>query len=88
MKAQRCPWSFIYLAIFDRIKDNSIPATAFRAISAPLKPGEREENETQKGLRVADRGFLNTAVIQSTITYIDGDAGGSSAHLVMLSYTC
>ena len=45
-------------------------------MKAPLVPGEREENETNKGLRVADRGFLNTAVMRSEITYIDGDAGG------------
>ncbi|KAF7973509.1 hypothetical protein HWV62_15022 [Athelia sp. TMB] len=57
------------------IKDNSIQATAFKAITAPRAVGEREENETYKGLRVADKGFLNTAVIQSQITYIDGDAG-------------
>ncbi|KAF9451865.1 peroxysomal citrate synthase [Macrolepiota fuliginosa MF-IS2] len=57
------------------ITDNSIPATAFKAIKAPRVPGEREENETEKGLRVADRGFLNTAVMRSEITYIDGDAG-------------
>ncbi|KZP25196.1 peroxysomal citrate synthase [Athelia psychrophila] len=57
------------------ITDNSIPATAFKALSAPTAVGEREENETPKGLRVADRGFLNTAVIQSQITYIDGEAG-------------
>lgn len=48
-------------------------------MTAPRKPGEREENETQKGLRVQDKGFLNTAVIRSEITYIDGDAGGASA---------
>ncbi|KAI0058161.1 peroxysomal citrate synthase [Artomyces pyxidatus] len=58
------------------IVDNTISATAFKAIAAPRKPGEREENETEKGLRVADKGFLNTAVIQSQITYIDGEAGG------------
>ncbi|OBZ72531.1 Citrate synthase [Grifola frondosa] len=57
------------------IVDNAIPATAFKAMSAPRKPGEREENETEKGLRVQDKGFLNTAVIRSEITYIDGDAG-------------
>ncbi|KAI9512062.1 peroxysomal citrate synthase [Russula earlei] len=57
------------------IKDNAVSATAFKAISAPLRPGERAENETPKGLRVSDRGFLNTAVIQSEITYIDGEAG-------------
>lgn len=39
-------------------------------------PGEREENETAKGLRVADKGFLNTAAMRSEITYVDGDAGG------------
>ncbi|KAG5651938.1 hypothetical protein H0H81_006880 [Sphagnurus paluster] len=49
--------------------------TAFKAMSAPRAPGEREENETEKGLRVADKGFLNTAVMRSTITYIDGEAG-------------
>ncbi|KIY67275.1 peroxysomal citrate synthase [Cylindrobasidium torrendii FP15055 ss-10] len=57
------------------IEDNSIPATAFKAIKAPRAFNEREENETEKGLRVLDKGFLNTAVIRSTITYIDGDAG-------------
>lgn len=57
------------------IEDNSIPATAFKAIKAPRLPGEREENETEKGLRVSDRGFLNTAVIRSEITHIDGEAG-------------
>ncbi|KDQ19354.1 hypothetical protein BOTBODRAFT_62767 [Botryobasidium botryosum FD-172 SS1] len=57
------------------ITDNTIPATAFKAIKAPRREGEREENETERGLRVSDRGFLNTAVIQSEITYIDGDNG-------------
>lgn len=57
------------------IEDNSISATAFKAIKAPRVLDEREENETEKGLRVADRGFLNTAVIRSEITHIDGEAG-------------
>ncbi|KAL1949524.1 hypothetical protein VTO73DRAFT_8405 [Trametes versicolor] len=57
------------------IADNAIPATAFKSMAAPKKAGEREENETEKGLRVQDKGFLNTAVINSEITYIDGDAG-------------
>lgn len=48
-------------------------------------PGEREENETEKGLRVADKGFLNTAVIRSEITYIDGEAGGEFLILQILS---
>src|SRR6266403_562228 len=58
-----------------RIKDNTVSAAAFTAIAAPLRPGERAENETPKGLRVSDKGFLNTAVIQSQITYINGEAG-------------
>jgi len=57
------------------IQDNAVPATAFKDIKAPAKPGERAENETEKGLRVQDKGFLNTAVLQSQITYIDGEAG-------------
>ncbi|KAF7374819.1 Citrate synthase [Mycena sanguinolenta] len=57
------------------IVDNSIAATDFKAIKAPRSPGDRDENETEKGLRVADKGFLNTAVLRSEITYIDGDAG-------------
>ncbi|QRW18118.1 citrate synthase [Rhizoctonia solani] len=57
------------------ITDNTISATAFKAIKAPARPGERPENETERGLRVSDKGFLNTAVIQSEITYIDGDNG-------------
>ncbi|KAF8643266.1 hypothetical protein AX16_009150 [Volvariella volvacea WC 439] len=58
-----------------QIEDNSVQATAFKAIKAAKAPGEREENETEKGLRIADKGFLNTAVLRSEITYIDGDAG-------------
>ncbi|KAJ7227284.1 peroxysomal citrate synthase [Mycena pura] len=57
------------------IVDNSIAAVDFKAIQAPRAPGERQENETEKGLRVSDKGFLNTAVLRSEITYIDGDAG-------------
>jgi len=52
-----------------------VSATAFKSIAAPKRPGEPDENETTKGLRVSDKGFLNTAVIQSEITYIDGEAG-------------
>ncbi|KAL5525964.1 hypothetical protein ACEPAG_7302 [Sanghuangporus baumii] len=57
------------------ITNNTVPATSFKQIAAPRKPGEREENETERGLRVADKGFLNTAVITSEITYIDGEKG-------------
>ena len=45
-------------------------------MKALAAPDEREENETERGLRVADKGFLNTAVMRSEITYIDGEAGG------------
>lgn len=38
-----------------RITDNSIPATAFRDIKAQKAPGERDENETERGLRVSDK---------------------------------
>ncbi|KAM6504462.1 peroxysomal citrate synthase [Amanita muscaria] len=57
------------------IRDNSIQATAFKDIKASLAPNERPENETDKGLRLADKGYLNTAVIRSEITYINGEAG-------------
>ncbi|KAF8920417.1 peroxysomal citrate synthase [Mucidula mucida] len=57
------------------IVNNSVSATDFKAITAPPASGDREEDETEKGLRVADKGFLNTAVMRSQITYIDGDAG-------------
>ncbi|OAX37292.1 hypothetical protein K503DRAFT_771644 [Rhizopogon vinicolor AM-OR11-026] len=57
------------------ITHNSIPATFFKGIRAPAGPNDRPEDETERGLRVADKGFLNTAVIESSITYIDGDNG-------------
>jgi citrate synthase len=57
------------------IKDNSIQATAFKNIKAPVGPNERPENESDKGLRIADKGYLNTAVMRSEITYINGEAG-------------
>ena len=66
--------SMIYFYL--SISNNTIPATSFKQIAAPRKQGEREENETERGLRIADKGFLNTAVITSEITYIDGEAGG------------
>jgi hypothetical protein len=58
-----------------RIANNTVPATAFKAIRAPLRAGEREEDAPEKGLRVADKGFMNTSVIASAITFIDGEAG-------------
>ncbi|KAH7101887.1 peroxysomal citrate synthase [Auriculariales sp. MPI-PUGE-AT-0066] len=57
------------------IENNTVQAIAFKKIVAPRKAGEREENETERGLRISDRGFLNTAVIESRITYIDGENG-------------
>jgi len=71
-----------------RIVDNSIQATAFKGMVAPRAAGEREENETERGLRVADKGFLNTAVLRSTITFIDGEAGGASFRVSMASDCC
>ena len=64
------------------IADNSVPATAFKAIAASRKENEREENETEKGLRISDKGYLNTAVLRSEITFIDGDAGGVLRHCI------
>ncbi|KIK36684.1 hypothetical protein CY34DRAFT_16232 [Suillus luteus UH-Slu-Lm8-n1] len=57
------------------ITNNSIPANFFKGIRAAAGPNDRPEDETERGLRVANRGFLNTAVIESHITYIDGDNG-------------
>ncbi|KAH7884442.1 citrate synthase-like protein [Phlebopus sp. FC_14] len=57
------------------IAHNAIPATSFKSIRAPPGPNDRPEDESERGLRVSDRGFLNTAVIESAITYIDGDKG-------------
>lgn len=50
-------------------QDTSIPASAFKDIV------HVRENGTKQGLRVTDKGFLNTAVIQSAITFIDGEKG-------------
>lgn len=60
------------------ITNNSIPATAFNALKAPIgdgKDGKRQEDDLQNGIRVYDPGFFNTAAIKSKITYIDGDKG-------------
>ncbi|EFA86430.1 citrate synthase [Heterostelium album PN500] len=48
------------------IKDLTINALAFREVS---------ETAGDNGLMVYDPGFQNTAVVTSTITYIDGDKG-------------
>ncbi|EXL51692.1 citrate synthase [Fusarium oxysporum f. sp. radicis-lycopersici 26381] len=53
------------------ITHNSIPATEFKKIKA--EPGnDRPEDETTQGLRVYDPAYMNTAVVQSKITYING----------------
>jgi citrate synthase len=49
--------------------DTAVAASAFKDIVHQRTNGEKQ------GLRITDRGFLNTAVIQSSITFIDGDKG-------------
>ncbi|CAG9983313.1 unnamed protein product [Clonostachys byssicola] len=56
------------------IKDNSVLATDIKNIKAQPQD-ERPENETSQGLRVFDPAYMNTAVIQSKITYINGQDG-------------
>lgn len=56
------------------IVNSTIHASDFSQMKAPRR-NEPEEHETERGLRVFDRGFLNTAVISSSITYIDGTNG-------------
>ncbi|BGP37428.1 hypothetical protein JCM10449v2_001334 [Rhodotorula kratochvilovae] len=58
------------------IDRNSIPATAFKKLNKDKAgAGDRVEDEVEGGIRVYDPGFMNTATIQSTITFIDGDKG-------------
>ncbi len=54
------------------IKHNAIHATDFKKIKAD---GGRKEDETEQGLRVYDPAYMNTAVIESKITYIHGIDG-------------
>jgi citrate synthase len=54
------------------IQHNSILATDIKKIKAN---GDRPEDETEQGLRVYDPAYMNTAVIQSRITYINGQEG-------------
>ncbi|KAF0637924.1 hypothetical protein FPSE5266_03769 [Fusarium pseudograminearum] len=53
------------------ITHNSIPATEFKKIKAEAG-NDRPEDETNQGLRVYDPAYMNTAVVQSKITYING----------------
>lgn len=57
------------------IKNNSILATDIKKIKAPFGPNDRKEDETDQGLRVYDPAYMNTAVVQSRITYINGQDG-------------
>ncbi|GAA5949558.1 hypothetical protein JCM10213_002598 [Rhodosporidiobolus nylandii] len=57
------------------IERNSIPATALKKLVKKRGEGEREEDEVEGGIRVYDPGFMNTAVMQSRITFIDGERG-------------
>ncbi|BFZ57356.1 hypothetical protein PYCC9005_004408 [Savitreella phatthalungensis] len=50
------------------IKNNSVPATAFKQLRCEGLP---REEDPDNGLRIFDAGFLNTAVTQSKITFID-----------------
>jgi citrate synthase len=43
-------------------------------LSAP-QDGDRPEDEVESGIRIYDPGYMNTAVIQSRITFIDGEKG-------------
>ncbi|KZF20963.1 citrate synthase [Xylona heveae TC161] len=55
------------------ITNNAITASDLKHITAPAGIYEADQNE--KGLRVYDPGFSNTAVMRSEITYIDGLKG-------------
>ena len=69
------------------ITNNSIPATAFKALKPAPAPAptpaatsasatvEIDTDDTANGIRIFDPAFLNTAAISSKITFIDGDRG-------------
>ncbi|KAI0481370.1 peroxysomal citrate synthase [Xylariaceae sp. FL0804] len=56
------------------IKNNSIQAIDIKKIRAQ-QGDDRKEDETDQGLRVYDLAYMNTAVVQSKITYINGQDG-------------
>ncbi|KAL6414358.1 Citrate synthase-like protein [Ilyonectria robusta] len=56
------------------ITHNSVLATDIKKIKAEPQ-GDRPEDETNQGLRVYDPAYMNTAVVQSKITYINGQDG-------------
>jgi citrate synthase len=56
------------------IRNNSVRATDFKKIKA--QPGnDRKEDEIEQGLRLYDPAYMNTAVVESKITYINGQDG-------------
>ncbi|KAH9891439.1 peroxysomal citrate synthase [Xylariomycetidae sp. FL2044] len=57
------------------IKHNSVLATDIKKIRAQTASGDRKEDETEQGLRVFDPAYMNTAVVESKITYINGQDG-------------
>ncbi|GAA5885166.1 hypothetical protein JCM6882_007257 [Rhodosporidiobolus microsporus] len=58
------------------IERNSIPATVFKKLNKDkVGAGDTAEDEVEGGIRIYDPGFMNTAVIQSRITFIDGERG-------------
>ncbi|KAI1121371.1 citrate synthase-like protein [Nemania abortiva] len=56
------------------IKNNSVLATDFKKIKSE-QGSDRKEDETEQGLRLYDPAYMNTAVVQSRITYINGQEG-------------
>lgn len=56
------------------IKNNSVLATDIKKIKAEPQQ-DRPEDETSQGLRVYDPAYMNTAVVESKITYINGQDG-------------
>lgn len=56
------------------IKHNSVLATDVKKIKAESST-DRAEDETNQGLRVFDPAYMNTAVVESKITYINGQDG-------------
>jgi citrate synthase len=57
------------------IKLNSVLASEFKKIKAQPQAGDREEDEVPQGLRLFDPAYMNTAVIESRISYINGQDG-------------
>lgn len=70
------------------ITQNTVRATDFNKIKASrhavFGKTDREEYETENGLRVHDPAFSNTTVIESKITYINGTEGEYLAGMVLL----